>query len=82
MCTISISNDGPGIEPDELSKIFERFYRIEKSRSSATTQPGYGLGLSLAKTIVDIHDGTIQATSTPGVSTTFTIELPHIHKNR
>ncbi|MDR2487274.1 MAG: HAMP domain-containing histidine kinase, partial [Clostridiales Family XIII bacterium] len=66
-----VSNTGDGISPDDLPHIFDRFYRADKSRSSA----GYGLGLSIAKTIVDRSGGRISCVSADGL-TTFTIELP------
>lgn len=80
-CKITITNDGPGIEKKDLARIFDRFYRTEKSRSSHETG-GYGLGLSLARKIVNLHDGTISASSTPGEITSFTVQLPQVRKNR
>lgn len=78
---IDISNDGPGIETKDTSKIFDRFFRTEKSRSSSQIA-GYGLGLSIAHRIVSLHDGTISVVSTPGKITTFTVKLPQVRKNR
>ncbi|MFA6173167.1 MAG: ATP-binding protein [Kiritimatiellales bacterium] len=69
---IEISDSGIGIDPEESDRIFERFYRSEKSRSSQ----GNGLGLSLARTIVEAHGGTISVKSAPGKGSTFTITLP------
>ena len=66
----SISNTGPSIPPQELPHIFERFYRADKSRSKQSG--GYGLGLSIAKTIVDNYGGTITAQSL-GERTVFTV---------
>ena len=80
-CKIIITNDGPGIEKKDIVRIFDRFYRTEKSRSSLETG-GYGLGLSLARKIVNLHDGTISASSTPGEITSFTVQLPQVRKNR
>lgn len=74
-----ISNSGPGIQPDKLSNIFDRFYRADSSRTSGGHK-GYGLGLALAKSIVELHNGEIIATSTPDVETTFTAVLP-LHSN-
>lgn len=71
----SIKNSGAGISPDDLPHIFRRFYRSDKSRSQQNSS-GYGLGLSLAKKIVDLHHGEITATSTPNKETTFTVKLP------
>lgn len=64
-----------GIGKEELPFIFDRFYRADKSRSKNTIQ-GYGLGLSIAKRIVDFHKGSISAESTVGKGTTFIIYLP------
>lgn len=80
-CKVSVTNEGEGIASKDLSKIFDRFYRTEKSRSSASAA-GYGLGLSLAKEIVNLHDGSISASSTPGKVTSFTVSLPQVRKNR
>ena len=71
---VEVSDTGVGMSRDELPHIFERFYRADPSRSSSTE--GVGLGLSLAKWIVDRHDGTIEAASEPGKGSTFTIRLP------
>ena len=70
-----IINTGPGIKPDELPYIFNRFYRADSSRTE-NDQKGYGLGLALAKKIVDSHAGNIFATSIPDEATTFTFTLP------
>jgi len=80
-CKVTVSNEGEGINSKDLARIFDRFYRTEKSRGSANAA-GYGLGLSLAKEIVNLHDGSISATSTPGKITSFTVALPQVRKNR
>jgi signal transduction histidine kinase len=72
-----VSNSGEGISPAALPHIFERFYRADSSRTSSKT-PGFGLGLALAKQIIDLHDGEITATSHPGKTTTFTVLLPKL----
>jgi signal transduction histidine kinase len=58
-----------------LPFIFHRFYRADRSRSKEKVE-GYGLGLSIAKRITDLHHGTISADSTPGKGSTFRIKLP------
>ena len=72
---ITIIDRGIGISPEELPHIFDRFYQVEAARNK-TRQPGFGLGLAIAKDIITLHRGTISVTSTPGVGSTFTIKLP------
>lgn len=71
----SISNGGKGIPADKLPRIFDRFYRADESRSKG----GAGLGLSLAKEIVELHRGELQVSSTPK-QTTFRVVLPLFRK--
>jgi signal transduction histidine kinase len=71
---ISVSDTGIGIAQENLSSIFNRFYRIDKSRSRLSG--GAGLGLSIVKAIVESHQGTIDVSSTLGAGTKFTISLP------
>lgn len=71
----SVSNEGKGIEAGEITNIFRRFYRSDASRTKDGTS-GYGLGLSLAKKIAELHNGEISVTSKPGARTTFTLKLP------
>jgi signal transduction histidine kinase len=71
---LRVSNTGEGIPPEHLDRIFERFYRIDASRSKETG--GYGLGLSIAKATVEQHNGRISVRSNPGIDTTFAVELP------
>lgn len=70
---LKVKNTGEGIKKDDLEKIFERFYRVDSSRARETG--GYGLGLSIAKSIVDSHKGKIYAESNIDEYTTFTIEF-------
>lgn len=72
---VEVTDHGMGIDAKDLPLIFERFYRTDTSRTQSETQ-GYGLGLSIAKQIVERHHGTISASSVPQQGTTFTIELP------
>lgn len=74
VATIDVSDQGIGIPEDEQEKIFDRFYRVDKSRNS-TEVPGYGLGLSIAKEIVTMHKGALSCTSSKKGST-FSVELP------
>jgi signal transduction histidine kinase len=69
---IAVSDSGPGIAPEHLEHIFERFYRAEASR----TTRGAGLGLAIARGIVERHGGTITVESEPGHGATFTVCLP------
>lgn len=71
---LTVTNSGEGILPEYIDRIFDRFYRVDKSRSR--NSGGYGLGLPIAKAIVEQHGGKISVQSLVGESTTFTIELP------
>jgi signal transduction histidine kinase len=71
---VRILDHGIGIPPDELPFIFEPFYRVDKSRSKRTG--GYGLGLSLCKTIMEAHGGRIEVDSKPGVGTCVSLFFP------
>lgn len=71
---ISVADTGIGIAPEEKDRIFERFYRIDKSRHKAVE--GTGLGLSIVKHGIIFHKGTIRVLSTPGKGTEFIIKLP------
>lgn len=73
---ITISDTGPGIPPEDLPHIFERFYRGEKSRTRSKDGKGFGLGLSIAYWIVRNHGGTIEVSSQEKKGTTFCIWLP------
>lgn len=66
-------NTCTGIDPAELDRIFDRFYRVEKSRSKQTG--GFGLGLSIARSIAEVHRGTIRATCPDAQSVLFTVNL-------
>lgn len=70
--TLSFSDTGIGISQENLERIFDRFFRCDRSRSN----PGTGLGLSLARAIARAHGGEIHATSRPGSGSTFTVILP------
>ncbi|NLW12615.1 MAG: HAMP domain-containing histidine kinase [Clostridiaceae bacterium] len=72
---ISVSDDGIGIAPEHLDKIFNRFYQADQARSKAKSS-NTGLGLTMVKQIVEAHGGSISVQSTTGVGSTFTIVLP------
>jgi signal transduction histidine kinase len=72
---ITVQDFGIGIRASELPYIFNRFYRADASRTRGRVE-GYGLGLAIAKTIIDRHRGRVDVKSTPGKGTTFTITLP------
>lgn len=72
--TVSVADTGVGIPPEDILRIFERFYRVEKGR--ARTTGGTGLGLAIVKHLVEAHAGTIRAESLPDRGSTFYITLP------
>jgi signal transduction histidine kinase len=69
---LTVADDGAGIPPDDLQRIFERFYQADPARSNK----GAGLGLSIARWIVEQHHGTIAARNNNGLGATFTVSLP------
>ncbi len=71
---IEVSDTGIGIQPSEMESIFDRFYRSDRARKADSG--GVGLGLPLARKIVEIHEGTIEAESKPGEGSIFRITLP------
>src|SRR5512146_315745 len=74
---IRVHDSGPGVEPGELARIFERFYGTESSRSRDTG--GSGLGFAIARSIVERHNGRIWAESQPGQGLTVVLRLPTSH---
>jgi signal transduction histidine kinase len=71
---LAVHDTGPGIPPEEVDRVFERFYRLDASRARASG--GTGLGLSVVKSLVDAHGGRVWVESVPGKGSTFTVALP------
>jgi two-component system phosphate regulon sensor histidine kinase PhoR len=70
---VTVSDSGPGIPPNDLTRVFERFYRVDKSRSGPG---GTGLGLSIVKHLVELHDGQVSVANRPEGGAVFTVVLP------
>lgn len=73
--TINIKDEGIGIDKTDIPHLFDRFYRADSSRTSKEIH-GYGLGLSIAKQIIEIHNGLIKVESNPGKGTVFSVQFP------
>jgi len=71
---VTVADEGPGIDADHRQRIFERFYRADKSR--ARSRGGAGLGLSIVAGVVAAHDGRVEVDSPASGGTTFTVQLP------
>ena len=71
---LRVADTGCGISPDELGRVFERFYKTDRSRGR--DGEGTGLGLAIARHTVEAHGGTIEVESTPGIGSTFIVRLP------
>lgn len=76
--TIIVSNEGEGILEKDIAHVFDRFYRADYSRSIQNGTKSYGLGLAVAKKIIDLHQGDISVVSKPGKLTSVTISLPKL----
>jgi two-component system OmpR family sensor kinase len=74
---VSVADDGPGIAPEDQARLFDRFYRADQSR--AREKGGAGLGLAIAKKIVEAHHGSISVASPPEGGAVFSVRLPLAH---
>jgi two-component system sensor histidine kinase SenX3 len=79
LAVISVTDQGPGIPPEDQERIFERFYRVDAARSRQTG--GTGLGLSIVKHVVAQHGGEVSVWSQPGQGSTFTVRLPEMEQD-
>ena len=73
---VDVADPGPGIAPEDLPQLFERFFKADRARQRSGG--GSGLGLAIAQKIVSLHGGTISVHSTPGSGATFTVSLPAV----
>ncbi|HSC26117.1 MAG TPA: HAMP domain-containing sensor histidine kinase [Vicinamibacterales bacterium] len=73
---ISVRDTGPGIPPEHLPRVFDRFYKVDASRTATAMPSGSGLGLSIVRTIVERHGGSVTADNAPGGGALFEIALP------
>ena len=74
---LAVIDEGPGIPPQDLARVFERFYRVDKSRTREGKDPGgTGLGLSIVRHLVELHGGRVRAANRPERGAIFTIDLP------
>jgi signal transduction histidine kinase len=72
--TVEVEDDGPGIPAEDLSRIFEPFYRVDPSRSRASG--GTGMGLAVVKLLVQVHGGSVRAENRPSGGSRFIVQLP------
>ncbi len=75
---VEVSDTGKGIPADQISRVFDRFYRVDSSRSPSSG--GAGLGLSIVKSIMDLHEGTVEIQSEPSRGTTVTLLFPAVQR--
>jgi len=73
---LRVEDNGPGIPPEHLPRVFDRFYKVDASRSGTTVPSGSGLGLSIVQAIVTRHGGTITASNHAEGGAVFEIRLP------
>mgnify|MGYP003342058607 FL=1 len=75
LVVIKVSDLGPGLTPEQQSKVFERFYRVDQARTRNGSE-GSGLGLSIVQAIMEAHHGSVVIESELGRGTTFTLAFP------
>ncbi|MFI2753175.1 sensor histidine kinase [Cellulomonas sp. P22] len=73
---LEVRDHGPGIDPEHAARVFERFYRVDASRTRATSSGGAGLGMAIVAAIVGAHRGVVSISQTPGGGTTVQVRLP------
>jgi two-component system OmpR family sensor kinase len=74
MVRLSVEDEGPGLSPDQVGRVFERFYRVDASRGRASG--GSGLGLAIVQSVVEASGGSVTCESSLAAGTTFTVALP------
>ncbi len=77
-CVLTVEDTGPGIPGEHLERVFDRFYKVDESRTGTEVPSGSGLGLSIVQAIVHRHQGTITASNVPGGGARFEIRLPSV----
>ena len=75
-CTSTVSDTGPGIPPEHLPRVFDRFYKVDASRAGTAVPSGSGLGLSIVRAIIERHGGTVQRANAPDGGAMFELQLP------
>jgi signal transduction histidine kinase len=74
---ITVSDEGPGIPEGDLSRVFERFYRVDKARARENGgRGGTGLGLAIVKHLIELHGGTVSAANRAAGGAVLTVDLP------
>jgi two-component system OmpR family sensor kinase len=79
--TLEVMDTGPGIPPEKLESVFDRFFRIDEARTPGAETSGTGLGLAIVKAIVDLHEGEVSAENRPCSGALFRVSLPIVNEN-